>query len=196
MGVASTGARLSALRVVLMTNCEAMHRQHNGATFHWLDANSDISIRDVHPEGTDPWQNVGQASEFLRFHIVWSLKRYKFKAQSTLDASTRICGQFLWCCLRPVWTLPSTTAGSICWHFRVQCGLGLKFFTGQDFERILVEHWPPHQSAVLLVIRWKLSLHSHSCQTTLDCQWLVESQCTLSHPQNWCLQEQDGKPGT
>ncbi len=32
------------------------------------------------------------------------------EVQYTLDASGQICGQFLWCCLHPVWTLPFTFA--------------------------------------------------------------------------------------
>ncbi len=51
----------------------------------------------------------------------------------------QICGQFLWFCLHPVWTLPFATAGSICVYTmfahrvaspRFQCGLGLRSTDG------------------------------------------------------------------
>ncbi len=39
--------------------------------------------------------------------------RLSVQAQSTLEANTQICGQFLWCCF-PVWTLPFATEDSFC----------------------------------------------------------------------------------
>ncbi len=39
----------------------------------------------------------------------WRGWRQRQRPQSILDASTQIFGQFLWCCLHPVWTLPFTT---------------------------------------------------------------------------------------
>ncbi len=52
-----------------------------------------------------------QAAHFLS--AIFSASEYSTRAQSTLNASMQICGQFLLCCLPPVWTLSFTIECSI-----------------------------------------------------------------------------------
>ena len=60
-----------------------------------------------------PWLALKQCKHtrcsFLTFPFHWS---GMIKAQSTLDASTPFCRQFIWYWLHPVWTQAFATAGS------------------------------------------------------------------------------------